>query len=238
MNKLFNNNISLDRENHIYKLKTSPELEFISVTTFIGKFFAKFEAEKIANKLVKTSPKYMDMTVTEVLNMWKESANHGTIVHEEIENYLLSKQELAESKAIQAISWLNKFKLKSNYKIYPEVIIYSEELKICGTIDLLLFDTINNEYIIMDWKTSKNISTKSYNNKRGILPESLNIEDTKFNQYSLQVSMYRYLLEEYYGLNITQQMIIHLQDNNCIGIHADYMKNNIISFINSINGES
>ncbi len=44
MNQLFNNNISLDRDAHIYKLKTNPTLDFISVTTFIGQFFEKFDA--------------------------------------------------------------------------------------------------------------------------------------------------------------------------------------------------
>lgn len=238
MNQLFNNNISLDRDAHIYKLKTNPTLDFISVTTFIGQFFEKFDAEKIAKKLVATSPKYMDMTVLEVINMWKESANHGTIVHEEIEHYILNKEKVTEPKAIQAISWLNKFKSQSQYKVYPEVIIYSEELKICGTIDLLLFDIINNNYIIMDWKTSKSISTRAFNNKKGILPESSIVEDTKYNQYALQLSLYRYLLEEYYNLSISQQMIVHLKDNNCIGIHAEYMKNNIIDFISTLKGGS
>ena len=47
MNKLFDNNISLDRENHIYKLKSNPNLEFTSVTTFVSQFFEPFNAEKI-----------------------------------------------------------------------------------------------------------------------------------------------------------------------------------------------
>ena len=41
MNKLFDNNISLDKENHIYKLKSNPNVNFTSVTTFIDKFFEK-----------------------------------------------------------------------------------------------------------------------------------------------------------------------------------------------------
>ena len=90
----------------------------------------------------------------------------------------------------------------------------------------------------MDWKTSKSISTRSFNNKKGILPESSIVEDTKYNQYALQLSMYRYLLEEYYNLSISQQMIVHLKDHNCIGIHAEYMKNNIIDFISTLKGGS
>ncbi len=234
MNKLFNPDITLERESHRYILSTNPDLEFISATTFISQFFEKFEAEKIAKKLVSVSPKYMGMTVDEVLAMWKESANHGTIVHEQLEEYILNKSPLTEPKAIQGMNWLNKYKMKSNFEIYPEVIIYSEELKISGTVDLLLYDKNSNQYIIMDWKTSKKIDTKSYKNKRGILPASSNIEDTKFNLYALQLSLYRYLLEEYYNLKISQHLIVHLKDEQCIGLHVPYMKNNIIQMVQSI----
>ena len=90
MNTLFNPDIRLERESHKYILSTNPDLEFISATTFISQFFEKFDAEKIAQKLVSRSPKYMEMTVDEVLAMWKESANHGTIVHEELEEHILN----------------------------------------------------------------------------------------------------------------------------------------------------
>ena len=234
MNNLFNQNITLERESHKYILSTNPDLEFISVTTFIGQFFEKFEAEKIAKKLVAVSPKYMAMSVEDVLEMWKESANHGTIVHEELEEHILNESPLKEPKAIQGMNWLNKYKMNSDFDVYPEVIIYSEELKISGTIDLLLFDKKNNQYIIMDWKTSKKIDTKSYKNKRGILPASSNIADTKFNHYALQLSLYRYLLEEYYNIEITQHLILHLKDEKCEGLHVPYMKNNIIKMIQTL----
>ena len=234
MNKLFNPDITLERESHRYILSTNPDLEFISATTFISQFFEKFESEKIAKKLVSVSPKYMGMSVDEVLAMWKESANHGTIVHEELEEHILNKSQLTEPKAIQGMNWLNKYKMKSNFEIYPEVIIYSEELKISGTVDLLLYDKNSNQWIIMDWKTSKKIDTKSYKNKRGILPASSNIEDTKFNHYAVQLSLYRYLLEEYYNLKISQHLIVHLKDEQCVGLHVPYMKNNIIQMVQSI----
>ena len=234
MNTLFNPDIRLERESHKYILSTNPDLEFISATTFISQFFEKFEAEKIAQKLVSRSPKYMGMTVDEVLAMWKESANHGTIVHEELEEHILNKSPLTEPKAIEGMNWLKKYKLKGNFEVYPEVIIFSEELKISGTVDLLLFDKNINQYIIMDWKTSKKIDTKSYKNKMGILPASSNIEDTKFNHYALQLSLYRYLLEEYYNLKISQHLIVHLKDEQCIGLHVPYMKKNIIQMVQSI----
>ena len=59
MNNLFDKNITLNRDAHIYTLATNPDIEFISVTTFVSQFFEKFEAEKIATRLVQSSPKYM-----------------------------------------------------------------------------------------------------------------------------------------------------------------------------------
>ena len=234
MNKLFDKNITLDRESHTYSLATNPDLEFISATTFVGQFFEKFEAEKIAKRLVASSPKYMGMSVEEVLASWKNAADHGTLVHEELENHILNQSELIEPKAIQGIRWLNKFRMKADFDIFTEVIIYSEELKLSGTIDLLLFDKSCKQYIIMDWKTSKKIDTKSYGNKKGILPASSNIEDTKFNHYALQLSLYRYILETYYGLEISQHLILHLKDSKCMGLHAPYMKTNIIKMVQTL----
>ena len=80
-------------------------------------------------------------------------------------------------------------------------------------------------------KTSKSISTKSYGNKKGIKPATADLDDTKFNLYSLQLSLYRYLLEEYYGLKIGQHMILHLKEEECIGVHTPYLKNNVLKMV-------
>ena len=114
-----------------------------------------------------------------------------------IENYIinLNHSMLTEPKAIKAIEWLNQYKMKASFDIYPEVIVYSEKLKICGTIDLLLFNKTNNKYVIMDWKTSKRISSKAFKNKKGNHPVTSNLDDCNFNHYSLQLSLFRYILE-------------------------------------------
>jgi len=238
MNKLFDKNITLDREAHIYNLATNPDLEFISATTFIDRFFEKFDSKSIAEKLVTSSPKYMDMTVEEVLQSWKNSGLHGTQVHDELEKYYnkdIAYNQLSDKKAINGVDWLSGYTMTSQYIIYPEIIIYSKELKISGTVDLLLFNKETKEYTVMDWKTSKNIPTKAYGNKRGILSESSNIDDSKFNRYSLQLSLYRYLLEKYYGLKISKYLyILHLEENKCNPIIANYMKNDIINMLDTI----
>ena len=235
MNKLFNQNIILDRKNHIYKLITNPNIEFTSVTTFIDQFFEKFDAQAIAEKLAKSHPKYMDKSVEDILNDWKKSAEHGTKVHEEIENFIINTTPITEKKSAAGLRWLKSYIANGNFQIYPEVIVYSEELKLCGTIDLLIKNLDNDKYIIMDWKTSKSINKKSFKNKKGVLAASKKIDDSKFNHYSLQLSLYRYILENYYGLIIDNHAILHLNDLECIKMTTPYMKNELVNMINSFN---
>ena len=86
-NNIHNDNISLEKESHTYILDENPDLSFISVTTFISQFFEKFDSLKIATKLVSKVPKYKHMTVDELLLKWKGASDHGTKVHNEIEEY-------------------------------------------------------------------------------------------------------------------------------------------------------
>ena len=51
-----------------------------------------------------------------------------------------------------------KFKNLSEFIFYSEVKIFSKELKIAGTIDVLAHDTTNNTFIIVDWKTSNQLA--------------------------------------------------------------------------------
>ena len=234
MNKLFDNNISLDRSEHIYQLASNPKIEFTSVTTFIDKFFEKFDAKSIASKLSHSHPKYIDKSVDNILQDWKNSADHGTKVHEEIENFIINTAPITEKKSVFGLKWLKNYISNGEFLIYPEVIIYSEKLKLSGTIDLLIKNITTNKFIIMDWKTSKMINKKSFRNKKGTHPASNTIDDSKFNHYALQLSLYRYLLEKYYGLEIVGHAILHLKDTECIKIDTPYMQNDLLNMINTI----
>jgi len=231
MNNILDNNIFLEKENHIYRLNDDKDFQFRSVTTFIGDFFDEFDAEKIANKLVKSNIKYMHLTAEELIEQWSKKAEYGTLVHEELENFILHKTPVKEMKSKQGVEWLRNYAVKSDFKIYPEAILYSKELKLAGTIDLLLLDKNTNQYSIMDWKTSRRIDSKAFRNKKGTHPATSNIDDCNFNHYSLQLSLYRYILETYYDLNVSEQIIIHLEEDGCTGYHAPYMKGHVLNML-------
>ena len=61
-NKLSDPNMTMDIATHTYNLATHPELDFVSVTTFVSGFFRPFDKERIAKKLVTTHPKSVSYT--------------------------------------------------------------------------------------------------------------------------------------------------------------------------------
>ena len=233
MNILSDNNIVLDKVVHEYSLRTQPDLVFTSVTTFIDGFFESFDSEKLAAKLVTTHPRYADHTVESLIAEWDAAGQHGTDVHEEIENWIKNGVEPGKAKAAAGVSWLKNYQKKSDIQVLSEVIIYSTELKMAGTVDVLALDKTTGNYEIIDWKTSKRIDTSSYGNKTGTSSVTRDVPDCNFYHYALQLSLYRYLLEEYYGVRINNQLIAHLQDDGAKGYVAPYMRDHIVAMLNN-----
>ena len=233
MNLLSDKNIVLDKVVHEYSLRTQPDLVFTSVTTFIDGFFESFDSEKIATKLVKTHPRYADRTVESLIAEWDAAGQHGTDVHEEIENWIKNGVEPGKAKATAGVSWLKNYQKKSDIQVLSEVIIYSTELKMAGTVDVLALDKTTGNYEIIDWKTSKRIDTSSYGNKTGTSSVTRDVPDCNFYHYALQLSLYRYLLEEYYGVRINNQLIAHLKDDDAKGYVAPYMRDHIVAMLNN-----
>ena len=227
MNHILDNNIVLNEELHEYRLIDRPEASFTSVTTYVEHFFEGFDALKIATKLVNNHPKYSDHTVESLMAEWKATADYGTRVHHEIEKWIKERIEPEDKKAIHGRDWLAQYELRSDMDVLSEVIVYSTELSIAGTVDILAKDNATGEYDIIDWKTSKKIETASYRKKMGTHPSTRHVMDCNFYHYSLQLSLYRYILEQYYGLKIHNQLIGHLKDDGVHALVTPYMRDEI-----------
>jgi ATP-dependent exoDNAse (exonuclease V) beta subunit len=232
---IVDNQISLIEETHQYVLETNPGLSFQSVTTVVGSFFEPFDSIKIATNLCDTHPKYKNMRPEQLIQEWQTASNHGTKVHKEIELSIKENLEPSEPKATSALKWLDKYCKKSDIDIFTEIIVYSKELKIAGTIDILAYDKTEDVYEIIDWKTSKKIKTRSFNNKMGNHPVTATIMDCNFNHYALQLSLYRYLLENHYGIKVRNQLIGHLNDSQCKGYITPYYSKQISDILSAIN---
>jgi ATP-dependent exoDNAse (exonuclease V) beta subunit len=233
LNTLTDKNIVLDKEKHEYSLVTQPDLVFTSVTTFLDQFFEGFDSEKIATNLVETNPRYAGRTVESLIAEWAAIGEHGTQVHEEIDNWIKRGVPPIETKAAEGVRWLKNYQKKSDIQVRSEVIIYSTELNIAGTVDILALDKTTGVYELIDWKTSKRIDTSSYGNKTGTSSITQDVPDCNFYHYALQLSLYRYLLEEFYGININNQLIAHLQNEGARSLVAPYMRDHIVAMLNN-----
>jgi len=231
MFKFLDKNIQLEETSHTYNHSKLPDTDFISVTRLLKPYFEPFKSIEIATELCANVPKYMDIKPEELVMQWNAARDHGSLVHHEIDSYIKEEINPTELKSKNGIKWLNKYRDEYDLDLLSEVIVYSADLCIAGTIDLLPYDKYYNSYEIIDWKTNKKINKSSFYGKTGIHPITLDLADCNFNHYALQLSLYRYLLEESYNLKISNQMIVHITDKKCRKIQTPYYKDHIIEII-------
>jgi hypothetical protein len=215
MQKFTDNNIALIEDIHRYELKDDPEFEFTSCTNFAKYFFQPFDRIGIANRLTATHPNYADITPQKLVEEWDSVAWEGTFIHAEVENFLKENAEPTHLKSRTAAEWLKTNIIESdNYDVFSEVIVYSKELALAGTIDVLLYDKANDKYKLLDWKTNKKIDTQSFQNRMGNHEATSDLMDCNYFHYSIQLSLYRFLLEKYYGLTVSGTAICHLTESD------------------------
>ena len=216
--------IVFDEEPHIYYIDGSCE-GYISSTTIIHSFFGQFNADEIASKLVKnkTNPKYKNMTVDEIKAMWEknrvESAEAGTLLHKNIEEYYNDIPVDNSSKEYgYFLKFRNDYRDMKPYRTEWE--IFDEEHKIAGSIDMIFQDE-QGRFWIADWKRSKEI--KKYNRYQKGNPPLEHMDDCNFNQYSLQLNLYKYILEKHYGIQIFGMFLVVLHPDNQNYLKLDVM---------------
>ena len=182
MQKFTDKNIKLIESSHIYELSDDPDFEFTSCTAFTKYFFQPFDKIGIANNLTATHPNYTDITPQKLVEEWDAIAVEGSFIHAEIENYLKESAQPKRLKSKNAIQWLKKSVLENGrYDVFSEVIVYSKELALAGTIDLLLHDKTTDTYKIVDWKTNKKIETQSFQNRMGHHKATAHIMDCNYS---------------------------------------------------------
>lgn len=228
--------IKLEEKTHTYKLQKS-DIKFQSVTEFIHSFFKPFEEEKIAKKLTSSHPKYIGMSTEELIKVWDSNRERGTLVHKEIEEFIRSKKnKITDPKTIQAIHFLNKKCIKSSNVLIPELIIFSEKLKLAGTIDLVIYNKLTNQISIIDWKTNKRINKSPFKQSdTGLKWPTLNIPDCNFTHYTLQLSLYKYILKNIYKVPVNGIFLMHLKENEYELHHCNYSEEIIIKMLKQKN---
>lgn len=215
-------------EGHVYKID-SGEDQYTSVTTFIKSFFTPFDADGILKQMARSgslASKYGTKTADEVKVEWKrsgqEAAEIGTLLHENIE-FFYNNQETPRNPFPEKIQPEFEFFLKfhrehvvpNQMKPYrTEWYVFIEKFKIAGSIDMV-FELPNGNLCIYDWKRSKKIE---YVSRKKALAPIQHLDDCNFYHYSLQLNMYKYILEHCYGKIIERLCLVFLHP-----LHSEYL---------------
>ncbi len=208
-------NFKFDPVKHKYTLNGE---SFISVTQLIQKLHKKFDTEYWSNY----KSERLGIPQEDLLKEWKQlndRANEiGSATHNWIENYFNKVyQELPTD--IDVIDRINKFNVayaKYLYKLKPvafEKRIFSRKRKIAGMIDSLFL--YKDNIIIMDWKTNKDFVDDDHHKGRyeNLLFPFEEYYKNHYNEYSIQVSLYRLILAEEAGINIKACYLLHIGPN-------------------------
>ena len=216
--------IVFDGLKHTYTNVNTGEL-YTSVTTFTKAYTPVFDSDKVSRykaleALLGVKPKYDTMYYVtnkilkiedivleqyKILLNWSikgtNATTKGTIIHniqEHKESFIYDNKEYFVGKDI----------VTDLEGIYPEFLVYNDRLKIAGQIDLII-KTLEG-LVILDYKTNKEIELS---NKYSKLEYPFHLLDNcNFNVYSMQLSLYAYLLQELYQLPIKDLLIFHLPE--------------------------
>ena len=212
--------ISFEEGPHIYTVYGKQG--YTSVTTFVHKHFPHFDAEKIVNTLLSSKKmkdpgnKYHGMTKEQILADWDknrdQAAAAGTKMHYDIECFY--NQNNPQNNSIE-YEYFQRF-VKDFPELKPyrtEWTVFYEEYRLSGSIDMI-FENPDGTLQIYDWKRCKSIEYEAYKEKTAITPCLNHLPDTNFWHYSLQLNLYKTILEHKYGKTVTGLYLICLHPDN------------------------
>lgn len=188
-----------NKEKHTYKLNGE---EYKSVSSWIDNFTNPFPKDLIAGKVAKRDGVDKDFVLKEWEAKGDLSRSYGNAIHKSIEYYIKYKEKPDHKHLKDVVD--NFIELSDFEDMESEIVVFSEEKKIAGTVDVLGKNE-DGTFTIIDIKTNGNINKKSSNYMKSPFEK---LKDTKMNRYKLQLSMYKKLAEEN-GLDVSGLELWH-----------------------------
>lgn len=202
-------------ESHQY-ISTVPDgKNWQSVTKVVGTLYEKFDAMAGAAKSSNNrKSKWYKMPEAEILQAWESEKNRstdlGTWYHNMRENNLYQQTDKVIHKPVYVEGIKTAVSQKLQEGIYPEHMVYLESVGLSGQVDRL--EVVGDIVNINDYKTCKEIKKESYVNWEGVSKKMLkpvqHLPDCQFYHYTLQLSLYMYIILRHNPQFIPGKMII------------------------------
>ncbi len=227
--------------NHQYKIVETGQI-LTSGTTLVKSFFPVFETDKIAKKSAAKRGVDAEVIKTEWRLKGEKASLEGTAVHDYAESLFFPTQKskpLVEPKSradriIKQLFVTKKRLLQKYIPVEAEKLIFSPGLGIAGQIDMLMVNKRKrNEMVIVDWKTNADKLSNINDFQSGLGPLS-HLDNAKLNYYSLQLSLYQYILEieDYYPeIESYKRLLMHLRERKTQLYSCKYLETEIESML-------
>lgn len=188
-----------------------------SVTGFAHAPFPAFDAQATIATMASRH-NYGDLTDRQIALQWKERGNVasslGTCMHAAIEVYLntgyWSKDPRIQPELRMAADFLQTEVEGRGLEVYrTEPTIYVDPKTspggwmLPGSVDCICRDPKTNQFWVLDWKRVQGLD-KTYGFGEPPFDE---LDDSKASQYSIQLHIYRYILVNYYGLDVPEECL-------------------------------
>lgn len=175
----------LDELSHSY---TQDGVKYQSVTQLVSKFKVPFKRDMIAGIVAKKQGREIE----DVIREWELKAelarDFGNAVHKSIELYIKYGEKPKHKFLLKVV---NEFAKLKTGKLHSEIVVYSDELKTAGKLDII--ESLGDKKIVIpDLKTNGEMVKKAYGK---FLPPFDYLEQTSINEYRLQLSAYKHLME-------------------------------------------
>ena len=90
--------------------------------------------------------------------------------------------------------------------------IFHEELKLCGCIDMMYINP-DGTYTIADWKRCEVLRKEGFG-EFGNHELTRNFPNTNYWHYYVQLNVYKFIIEEKYGLKVTKMFLVQMHRSN------------------------
>jgi hypothetical protein len=235
--------IQFEEESHTYTIDGVAK-GWVSCTTFLHCFFGHFDADVVIAKMMNGprwfESKYYGMTADEIKKMWSDKGQKaslaGTRMHLDIEHFYNALPvhwttdakpvdvETGCSAMVEADAWeaaagsewnyFLEFQRKHGSGFIPfrtEWLVFDTEHKVAGSVDMVYMKP-DGTLAIYDWKRVGELKTE--NQWQSGLGPLDHLPDEKYWRYSIQLNVYRWIIQRNYGYIISELALVVLHPDN------------------------
>jgi hypothetical protein len=204
---------------------------YTSGTAVVKRCFAPFNAVEVSAAMARRD----GTDAAEIRAAWKAkgaaACRLGTRVHEVCEDALLGRPprnqpESERERLLMNAGWAHAKAMLDDFDVLAvELIIFSPQWYVAGTVDILLRHKRSGTLFVADWKTNEKLRTEGYKGALGTGAAAA-LPDCEMSKYSLQLSIYEQVLrhEGYIAADApVQRLLLHITERGVDLVYTSYL---------------